>query len=266
MARAEPYKSMRWFFSRSSSAARALARSRADENARIWSIRRRRAWFVMLLHACRRVDSVRRAAQGGGRRCSLVWCRSARRGAWRSIAPVEACKLASASKREPMAKTFRERCGVPPLLPQKAREHTASLASRSGAKAVSRYQSCAATVRHVLRTIAPQHCWPMRLLASFTLTAAVHALAPLRDSTTARSTLCRIHGDWKYLAPVRTTNGANSLQARRGGPRRRARGVLRSSPDDVDDEVVASDADFGGAVIPSASSPPSLFRFQTLSL
>jgi hypothetical protein len=41
------------------------------------------------------------------------------------------------------------------------------------------------------------------------------------------------------------------LQARRDGPRRRARGVLRSSPDDVDDEVVtgASDADFGGAVI-----------------
>ena len=41
------------------------------------------------------------------------------------------------------------------------------------------------------------------------------------------------------------------MQARRDGPRRRARGVLRSSPDDVDDEVVtgASDADFGGAVI-----------------
>ena len=39
------------------------------------------------------------------------------------------------------------------------------------------------------------------------------------------------------------------MQARRGGPRPRARGVLRSSPDDVDDEVVASEADFGGAVI-----------------
>ena len=39
------------------------------------------------------------------------------------------------------------------------------------------------------------------------------------------------------------------MQAHRGGPRRRARGVLRSSPDDVDDEVVSSDADFGGAVI-----------------
>ena len=39
------------------------------------------------------------------------------------------------------------------------------------------------------------------------------------------------------------------MQARRGGPRRRVRGVLRSSPDDVDDEVVSSDADFGGAVI-----------------
>ena len=92
----------------------------------------------------------------------------------------------------------------------------------------------------------------MRLFASITLTAAVHALAPLRDGTTARAPLCRLHGDRRYLAPVRTTNGANSLQARRDGPRRRARGVLRSSPDDVDDEVVAgasSDADFGGAVI-----------------
>ena len=39
------------------------------------------------------------------------------------------------------------------------------------------------------------------------------------------------------------------MQARRGGPRRGARGVLRSSPDDVDDEVVSSAADFGGAVI-----------------
>ena len=89
----------------------------------------------------------------------------------------------------------------------------------------------------------------MRLLASITLTAAVHALAPLRDGTTARAPLCRLHGDRRYLAPVRTTNGANSLQAHRGGPGRRARGVLRSSPDDVDDEVVSSDADFGGAVI-----------------
>ena len=33
------------------------------------------------------------------------------------------------------------------------------------------------------------------------------------------------------------------------GPRRRTGGALRSSPDDVDDEVVSSDADFGGAVI-----------------
>ena len=92
----------------------------------------------------------------------------------------------------------------------------------------------------------------MRLLASITLTAAVHALAPLQ---TARAPLCRLHGDRRYLASVRTTYVSNSLQARRGGPggpRRRARGVLRSSPDDVDDEVVAgasSDADFGGAVI-----------------
>ena len=58
-------------------------------------------------------------------------------------------------------------------------------------------------------------------------------------------------GSRRYLSSLQTTHIANSLQARRGGPRRRARGVLRSSPDDVDDEVVAgaSDADFGGAVI-----------------
>ena len=92
----------------------------------------------------------------------------------------------------------------------------------------------------------------MRLLASVTLTAAVHALAPLRDGTTDRAPLCRLHGDRRYHPSVWTTPVANCLQARRGGPdgpRRRARGVLRSSPDDVDDEVVASDADFGGAVI-----------------
>ena len=89
----------------------------------------------------------------------------------------------------------------------------------------------------------------MRLLASITLTAAVHALAPLRDGTTARAPLCRLHGDRRYHPSVWTTPVANSLQARRGGPRRRGRGVLRSSPDDVDDEVVSSDADFGGAVI-----------------
>ena len=91
----------------------------------------------------------------------------------------------------------------------------------------------------------------MRLLAPLTLCAAVRALAPLRDGTTARATLCRIHGDQRYCASVWTTHGAYLSPARRGGPRRRARGVLRSSPDDVDDEVVtgASDADFGGAVI-----------------
>ena len=89
----------------------------------------------------------------------------------------------------------------------------------------------------------------MRLLASITLTAAVHALAPLRGGTTARAPLCRLHGDRRYRAASVWTHGANSLQARRGGPRRRARGVLRSSPDDADDEVVASEADFGGAVI-----------------
>ena len=109
----------------------------------------------------------------------------------------------------------------------------------------------------------------MRLLASITLCAAVHALAPLRGGTTARSPLCRIHGDRRYRAASVWTHGANSLQARGGpkprargvlwsspdgsdGPRRRTGGALRSSPDDVDDEVVAgasSDADFGGAVI-----------------
>ena len=91
----------------------------------------------------------------------------------------------------------------------------------------------------------------MRLLAPLTLCAAVHALAPLRGGTTARSPLCCIHGDRRYHASSTPTHVANSLQARRGAPGRRARGVLRSSPDDVDDEVVtgASDADFGGAVI-----------------
>ena len=109
----------------------------------------------------------------------------------------------------------------------------------------------------------------MRLLASITLTAAVHALAPLRGGTTARAPLCRLHGDRRYRAASVWTHDANSLQARRGGPRRRAGvvlrsspdgsdgprrrigGILRSSPDDVDDDVTgaSSDADFGGAVI-----------------
>ena len=48
---------------------------------------------------------------------------------------------------------------------------------------------------------------------------------------------------------MQMTQNAFLSQARRGGPRRCAQGVLRSSPDDVDDEVVSSDADFGGAVI-----------------
>ena len=91
----------------------------------------------------------------------------------------------------------------------------------------------------------------MRLLASIILCAAVHALAPITRN--ARTQLRPRHalGSRRYLSSLQTTHGANSLQARRGGPRRRARGVLRSSPDDVDDEVVtgASDADFGGAVI-----------------
>ena len=89
----------------------------------------------------------------------------------------------------------------------------------------------------------------MRLLASITLCAAVHALAP--PPRNARTQLQPRHalGSRRYLSSLQTTHGANSCQARRGGPRRRARGVLRSSPDDVDDEVVASEADFGGAVI-----------------
>ena len=89
----------------------------------------------------------------------------------------------------------------------------------------------------------------MRLLASITLCSAVHALAPITSN--ARTQLQPRHalGSRRYLSSLQTTHGANSLQARRGGPRRRARGVLRSSPDDVDDEVVASEADFGGAVI-----------------
>ena len=91
----------------------------------------------------------------------------------------------------------------------------------------------------------------MRLLASITLCAAVQALAPITSN--ARTQLLPRHalGSRRYLSSLQTTHGAFLSQARRGGPRRRARGVLRSSPDDVDDEVVtgASDADFGGAVI-----------------
>jgi len=91
----------------------------------------------------------------------------------------------------------------------------------------------------------------MRLLAPLTLCAAVRALAPITSN--ARTQLQPRHalGSRRYLSSLQTTHGAFLSQARRGGPRRRARGVLRSSPDDVDDEVVtgASDADFGGAVI-----------------
>ena len=89
----------------------------------------------------------------------------------------------------------------------------------------------------------------MRLLASITLCAAVQALAPITSN--ARTQLQPRHalGSRRYLSSLQTTHGAFLSQARRGGPRRRARGVLRSSPDDVDDEVVSSDADFGGAVI-----------------
>ena len=91
----------------------------------------------------------------------------------------------------------------------------------------------------------------MRLLAPLTLCAAVHALAPITSN--ARTQLRPRHalGNRRCCASVWTTPGAFLSQARRGGPRRRARGVLRSSPDDVDDELTSasSDADFGGAVI-----------------
>jgi len=88
----------------------------------------------------------------------------------------------------------------------------------------------------------------MRLLA-ITLCAAAHALAPIRGSAGTGSQPRPTYGDRRHCAAAWTTHGAISLQARRGGPRPRAVG-LRSSPDDVDDEVaVASDADFGGAVI-----------------
>ena len=110
----------------------------------------------------------------------------------------------------------------------------------------------------------------MRLLAPLTLCAAVHALAPL--SSNAQKQLqprpAPAISNRRCSASV-WTRGAFS-HARRGspkprtrgvlwsrpdgsdGPRRRTGGALRSSPDDVDDEVVAgasSDADFGGAVI-----------------
>ena len=91
----------------------------------------------------------------------------------------------------------------------------------------------------------------MRLLAPLTLCAAVHALAP--PPRNARTQLqprpAPALSNRRCRASVWTTRISNSLQARRGGPGRRGRGVLRSSPDDVDDEVVSSDADFGGAVI-----------------
>ena len=88
----------------------------------------------------------------------------------------------------------------------------------------------------------------MRLLASITLCSAVHALAPITSN--ARTQLQPRHalGSRRYRTSL-CTHGAYLSPAHRGGPGRRGRGVLRSSPDDVDDEVVSSDADFGGAVI-----------------
>ena len=91
----------------------------------------------------------------------------------------------------------------------------------------------------------------MRLLASITLCAAVRALAPITSKSRTQSQPRHALGSRRYLSSLQTTHGAFLSQARRGGPRRRARGVLRSSPDDVDDDVTgaSSDADFGGAVI-----------------
>ena len=89
----------------------------------------------------------------------------------------------------------------------------------------------------------------MRLLASITLCAAVRALAPITSKSRTQLQPRHALGNRRCRA---TTHGAYLSHARRGGPDgpvRRARGVLRSSPDDVDDEVVSSDADFGGAVI-----------------
>ena len=89
----------------------------------------------------------------------------------------------------------------------------------------------------------------MRLLAPLTLCAAVHALAPPpRNARTQLQPRSALGSSRRYRTSL-CTNDAFLSPARRGGPRRRARGVLRSSPDDVDDEVVASEADFGGAVI-----------------
>ena len=89
----------------------------------------------------------------------------------------------------------------------------------------------------------------MRLLASITLCAAVHALRPLSSNARTQVQPGGAVGSQRCpTSPWRTHNALFS-PARRGGPGRRARGILRSSPDDVDDEVVASEADFGGAVI-----------------
>ena len=108
----------------------------------------------------------------------------------------------------------------------------------------------------------------MRLLASITLCAAVQALAPITSNAHSQLRPRHALGNRRYLSSLQTTHGANSLQARRcgprrargvlrsspdgsDGPRRRTGGILRSSPDDVDDDVTgaSSDADFGGAVI-----------------
>ncbi len=88
----------------------------------------------------------------------------------------------------------------------------------------------------------------MRLLASITLTA-VHALTALSSNARTQLQPRDAHDGSRRYRTSLCTHGACLSQARRGGPRRRGRGVQRSSPDDVDDEVVSSDADFGGAVI-----------------
>ena len=107
----------------------------------------------------------------------------------------------------------------------------------------------------------------MRLLASITLCAAVHALAPItikswtqlqpRPAPALTNRRCRA-SVWTLGAFSHAWRGGPKPRARgvlwsspdgSDGPRRRTGGILRSSPDDVDHEVVASEADFGGAVI-----------------
>ena len=109
----------------------------------------------------------------------------------------------------------------------------------------------------------------MRLLASITLCAAVHALAPItikswtqlqpRPAPALSNRRCRasvwtlgaFSHAWRGGPRPRAGGVLRSSPDGSDGPRRRTGGILRSSPDDVDDDVTgaSSDADFGGAVI-----------------